>query len=196
LEDEPFGAFEPFFLNEREWEGTQGNPQNLKDNGFLVANGITKWDNNPTDVIIKLGAQQPAPDAPNLREDRVIYYVDKNNNGQWDPGESIVHSAIVVQVDKEGNTTLVIGKMGEAGVSINHPDAPGYYHDDGSNSHLPTKRAYFRVPQWSQRNTSADGAKDFGTNSGGRGISWDQAISMLYDWMETNKNIQVNVIIN
>lgn len=46
------------------------------------------------------------------------------------------------KVDKQGNTTLVEGKMGQQGLSKNHPRAPGYY--ETSSGGTPTSRAYFR----------------------------------------------------
>ena len=32
---------------------------------------------------------------PNKELDRVLYYVDTNHNGKYDPGEIIEHSAVV-----------------------------------------------------------------------------------------------------
>jgi len=67
---------------------------------------------------------------------------DANNNGQYDPGETIDHSAVVHKVNENGYTTEVIGKMGQAGISINHPNAPGYYNTNAAGQ--TTSRAYFR----------------------------------------------------
>ena len=78
---------------------------------------------------------------PNEVDDRVIYYIDKNSDGKYQVGEYIVHSAIVFQVDKEGYTTEVISKMGQDGISINHPRAPFIYDQYNGQQ---TSRAYFR----------------------------------------------------
>jgi hypothetical protein len=86
------------------------------------------------------GYTQLDSNEPNQKGDRVIYYTD--SNGKYDSGENIEHSAIVQTVDKNGNTTTVIGKMGQAGISENHPTAPNYYATDANSN--PTSRAYFR----------------------------------------------------
>jgi hypothetical protein len=92
---------------------------------------------------------QLKPDETNIDGDRVIYFLDNNADGIYNFGESIEHSAIVYNVDTDGNTIEVIGKMGQVPISINHPDAPGYYETET----LPegyygppqqTFRAYFR----------------------------------------------------
>ncbi|HOY38818.1 MAG TPA: RHS repeat-associated core domain-containing protein [Bacteroidales bacterium] len=123
------------------WESSQGDPTDPR-NTNLVQNGVTKWDNNPDNNMssyTQLGANDP-----NQKGDRVIYYTDANGNGRYDMGENIEHSAIVQTVDKNGNTATVIGKMGQAGISENHPTAPGYYVIDAKGN--PTSRAYFRSP--------------------------------------------------
>ena len=130
------------------WEDSQGDPTDSRN----VKAGLsgTKWDNNPDDNMG--GYTQLDFNTPNQAGDRVIYYVDENGNGKYDKGESIVHSAIVQTVDKNGNTTTVIGKMGAGGISENHPNVPGYYdrevlRDATSRRYYygaPTSRAYFR----------------------------------------------------
>ena len=67
-----------------------------------------------------------------------------NNDSQYNYGEEIIHSAIVYSVDLKGNTTSVISKMGQEGISINHPRAPGFYDNYKGYS---TSRAYFRKKQ-------------------------------------------------
>jgi hypothetical protein len=125
------------------WENSQGDPTDPR-NADLVRAGITKWDNNPDNNMG--GYYQLGSDDPNRVGDRVIYYVDANGNGQYDPGEEIEHSAIVAGTDSEGNTTLVIAKMGQAGVGINHPNAPGYYNTaDMTPGGTPTRHTYFRA---------------------------------------------------
>jgi hypothetical protein len=121
------------------WENSQGDPLDPR-NADLVAAGITKWDNNPDNNMN--GYFQLDSNDPNKKGDKVIYYTDANGNGKYDKGENIEHSAIVNSVDKNGNTTTVIGKMGQNGISINHPRAPGYYTTDGKGN--ATSRAYFR----------------------------------------------------
>ena len=62
----------------------------------------------------------------------------------YENGEEIIHSAVVVEVDDEGYTTVVRAKCGESMISENHPDAPYYY-----DMYKGTKpcRAYFRIPE-------------------------------------------------
>lgn len=120
------------------WENS-GDPKDYR-NDALVRAGVTKRDNNPDGNMS--GYKQIDKDEPNKHGDRIIYYSDQNNNGKYDKGENIDHSAIVKTVDNKGNTTTVIGKMGQNGISENHPTAPGYYSKDGQGN--PTSRAYFR----------------------------------------------------
>ncbi|MBP8600443.1 MAG: RHS repeat-associated core domain-containing protein [Candidatus Saccharicenans sp.] len=121
---------------------SKGDPTDPR-NAELVAVGVRKWDQNPDDDIFSQGYRSLDPDAPNKPGDRVLYFVDSNGNGKYDKGEPIIHSAIVQEVDSQGNTTLVIGKMGEQEISINHPNAPGYY-DKANDKTTPTLRNYFR----------------------------------------------------
>ena len=104
--------------------------------------GGNGWVNDPTEKVKE--ATQLKPDDANQIGDRVIYYVDKNGDGNWNPGENITHSAVVTTVDSEGNTTEVTGKQGQRGIGTNHPDAPGYYKTDWPRSDDPTSRAYIR----------------------------------------------------
>ena len=120
------------------WEDSKGAPTD-KRNERIVKYGVTKWDDNPDNNMG--GYKQLKNSEPNKPGDRVIYYVDDNKNGQYDKVEPIGHSAIVHKVDKEGNTTLVRSKMGENGISINHPGAPGFYDTFKFKS---TKRAYLK----------------------------------------------------
>jgi RHS repeat-associated protein len=93
-----------------------------------------KWDNDPSDDISQQNGQQLNANYNNKVGDIVIYYQDVDKNGKWSSGEPIAHSALVKEVDKEGNTLAVEGKMGQAGISINHPSAPGYYETDNLKS--------------------------------------------------------------
>ena len=115
------------------WENSQGDPSDPK-NRWLVKHGVLKWDEDPSNNMV--GYTQLDFNSPNIIGDRVIYYYDSNQNGRYDKGENIVHSAIVDAVDKEGNTTIVRAKMGQEGISYNHPRAKNYYEG--------TSRAYFR----------------------------------------------------
>jgi RHS repeat-associated protein len=107
---------------------------------------LPRWDNNPADDIREQNAKQLHTDVRNKVGDIVIYYFDANSNGIYQEDESIAHSAIVSKVDKDGFTTEVTGKMGEAELATNHPGAPGYYETDNlmPDGNLLT-RAYFRV---------------------------------------------------
>ena len=115
------------------WENSQGDPSDPK-NRWLVKHGVLKWDEDPSNNMV--GYTQLDFNSPNIIGDRVIYYYDSNQNGRYDKDENIVHSAIVDAVDKEGNTTIVRAKMGQEGISYNHPRAKNYYEG--------TSRAYFR----------------------------------------------------
>ena len=124
------------------WEESKGDVNDVR-NKDLVDVGITKWDNNPDNNL--KGFEQIDKNVPNQPGDRVIYYVDTNKNGVYDGGETIVHSAVVYSVDGNGYTKLVISKMGESWISINHPRAPLFYaHSDGYVTGPKTSRAYFR----------------------------------------------------
>jgi hypothetical protein len=104
------------------------------------------WDNDPTDDIKEQGAELLHKDVRNRVGDKVIYFHDVDKNGVYDEGEPIAHSAIVKEVDKYGNTVTVEGKMGESGMSVNHPGAPGYYEtDDLTSTGNKLSRAYLRV---------------------------------------------------
>ena len=101
-----------------------------------------RWDEHPENNMG--GYTQLDSNEPNVPDDRVIYYVDVNEDGVFQYGEHISHSAIVYSVDNNGYTTAVISKRGELGISINHPRAPGFYNTDNGR---PTSRAYFRENQ-------------------------------------------------
>lgn len=123
------------------WEEGTGDPED-PHNTDVVAVGAKKWDNDPTNNM--KGYKQLDANAPNQEGDRVIYYVDQNHNGKFDKKkDKVVHSAIVTKVDAEGNPELVRGKMGQNGLSTNHPRAPGYYDKDFDTG-AATSRAYFR----------------------------------------------------
>jgi hypothetical protein len=125
------------------WHNSKGDPTDPANSG-LVSVGVKRWDNNAADDLGD--STQLAPDDPNQIGDRVIYFFDQDGNGRYDAGEPIDHSAIVTSVDVDGNTTEVTGKMGERGISVNHPRAPKYYdvHMVGRRPVGPTSRAYFR----------------------------------------------------
>ena len=109
---------------------------------------LPRWNNDPTNDILEQGARQMLNTENNQVGDRVIYYYDENESKKYEPGEPIVHSAIVEEVDVNGYTTLVKAKCGEGPITVNHPDAPNYYStykDPAGESHK-TRRAYFRIP--------------------------------------------------
>ncbi len=118
-------------------EGDLNNTSSIKNDPNLP-----KWDNDPSDDLNDF--TQLGNDENNIKGDRVIYFIDANSNGKYDSSEEIIHSAVVESVDKDGYTTTVIGKRGELGISINHPNAPGYYKTSDGKS---TSRAYFRDSQ-------------------------------------------------
>jgi hypothetical protein len=127
------------------WHKSQGDP-NPATSDIPKINGsyLPRWDENPADDIKEQKARQLGKNENNLPGDIVIYYTDYNGNGQYDDDEPISHSAVVKEVDEEGFTIVVIGKMGQGPISINHPDAPDYYKIDENGKE--TSRAYFRRP--------------------------------------------------
>ena len=137
------------------WHNSKGDRNPGNKSCYLdipIYNGVplTKWDNNPADDIIEQGAIQLDINDNNIPGDRVIYYSDANRDGIYNDGEYISHSAIVKAVDENGYTTLVISKMGENGISENHPCAPGFYETDTepcSGKIVTLSRAYFRLPK-------------------------------------------------
>ena len=137
------------------WHGSWGDKDPAPGDIPYDQYGITslpRWDQNPADDIrdvLTRGGRQLGSDEDNIVGDRVIYFTDQNGNGMYDDGEFISHSAIVTAVDDEGYTTEVTGKMGQRGISTNHPDAPGYYQtsiDPNTGREEKQSRAYFRMP--------------------------------------------------
>ena len=118
------------------WSYPNGDPTDIEHQEF------PRWDEHPENNMG--GYTQLDSNEPNVPDDRVIYYVDVNEDGVFQYGEHISHSAIVYSVDNNGYTTAVISKRGELGISINHPRAPGFYNTDNGR---PTSRAYFRENQ-------------------------------------------------
>lgn len=121
------------------WEESEGDPLDIRN--YYVINVLkrTKWDNSPDNNMS--GFKQLDKNEPNVKEDRVLYYVDIDKNGKYDKGEPIAHSAVVFEVDNNGYSKTVISKMGADGISINHPDAPSFYKTFNGEA---TSRAYFR----------------------------------------------------
>ncbi len=127
------------------WHNSLGDPNHPKSDEYRVDGVLLpRWDNSPADDIIEQKAIQLKSDEDNICGDIVIYYWDSDKNGRYDDGEVIIHSAIVVDVDDEGYTTLVRAKRGADCIAENHPDAP-YYYDKYNGE--KTSRAYFRIPQ-------------------------------------------------
>ena len=138
------------------WHNSQGDPTPQKGDlpeKPIFGETLTRWDNNPADDIKEQNAIQLGKDENNIPGDIVIYYTDANANGQYDDGEFISHSAVVKTVDDEGYTQTVVGKLGQDGISENHPDAPGYYqetYNPETNKNEEQSRAYFRRQQQSE----------------------------------------------
>ena len=122
------------------WEETNGDPLDPR-NAYPLSLGAYRWDNNPDNNMA--GFEQLDNNEPNKKGDRVLYYVDSNQNGIYDPGEVIEHSAVVWEVDQNGYTTVVVSKLGEGGISFNHPRADRFYNVSPSTK-SNTSRAYFR----------------------------------------------------
>jgi RHS repeat-associated protein len=203
------GAQNAYNCHSYAWDDMQGRDPTRPLNSWMNSLGITKWDNDPENDIKKTNAVELAPDAANKKGDRVVYFWDVNGNGKWDPGEPIDHSAIVVETDKDGNTTKVIGKLGQTGVAINHPDAPDYYKEHieyiydkdgkviGTRSYKTT-RAYFRLPDKGKKTADNDNGQNSdmadSDEGQGSGYSWDQLGPILAGWISQNPNIIVTVI--
>ena len=95
-----------------------------------------RWDNSVQNQVdtARANGGQLSPNAPNNVGDTVVYYTDTNGNGRADTSELAarnVHSAVVIEVDAEGNTTRVISKEGEGNYSDHHPSDqnPAYGRD-------------------------------------------------------------------
>jgi RHS repeat-associated protein len=170
----------------------QGDPTDPR-NAYLVNMGVLKWDESPSDDIKSGGYKQLGVDEANVEGDRVIYYEDSNGNKQYDEGENIVHSAVVGQVDKEGNTTLVVGKMGQMGVSVNHPNADGYYQ---KGERMLTSRAYFRAPTKNktvEKKSEGEGSSTK-NNSSNQGLpTWSEFGNIVSGWLQVNSNITITI---
>lgn len=190
------------------WEDSKGDPCDLSHgNAFVFSIGAPRWDNDPSNNIKDSKAVQLDFNDPNVVGDRVIYYQDANGNGKWDVGEIIDHSAKVTAVDKDGNTTLVKGKLGQDGISENHPNAPGYYNtyttSDG-RLHL-TSRAYFRLPKTKTNTGKGKNGEQKKTNEGKSAItasaglaatsnnasnmSWAEIIPIINSYLVRNPSI-------
>lgn len=164
------------------WSNSKGDPTDPSNYEIIQKLGVVKWDNDPKNNIKGVGAVQLDKNENNLVGDRVIYYYDTNKNGIYDFGEPIEHSAIVHKVDKDGYTTEVIGKLGETGISINHPDAPDYYKTDQNKNKL--SRAYFRIPSNGANSTQP-------SQKGGSGVSWEEAYKYIRKSVQANPKIKV-----
>jgi RHS repeat-associated protein len=87
------------------WHGSWGDKNPASGDIPYDQYGITslpRWDQNPADDIrdvINRGGRQLGSDEDNIIGDRVIYFTDHNENGMYDDGEFISHSAIVTAVD-------------------------------------------------------------------------------------------------
>jgi RHS repeat-associated protein len=126
------------------WHKSEGDKNDENNaNEYPKSIGLNKWDNNPADDIIEQNYSQLDNNENNQTGDRVIYYIDKNGDGKYNEGETIEHSAVVSKVSSTGNTIEVKGKMGQSGVSTNHPTASGYYSTQYGTG-TKTSRAYFR----------------------------------------------------
>lgn len=169
------------------WENSQGDPTDISNKKNIASYGVTRWDEDPTNNIVQLKAKQLDKEEPNKMGDRVIYYVDKNGNGKWDVGEVIIHSAIVANVDKDGNTVKVFAKNGEDGFSLNHPDAPDYYKVDPKTK-KKTSLAYFRLPENSTTEND-DKENDYNPNK----VTWFEAALIIGQWLQENPNIQITI---
>jgi hypothetical protein len=94
------------------WHGGAGDPSDPRN-----ANSPPNWDNNPSDEMER--ATKLDPDEPNTPGDVVVYGNDIDGDG-LDPDE-ITHSATVIEVDAQGNTTYVRSKEGPGPVTFHHP---------------------------------------------------------------------------
>lgn len=151
----PYSILNAYNCHSYAWHGSWGDKNPATGDIPYDQYGITslpRWDQNPADDIrdvLSRGGRQLGSDENNIVGDRVIYFTDQNENGIYDDGEFVSHSAIVTAVDNEGYTIEVTGKRGSSGISTNHPDAPGYYktaNDPNTGKKEKQSRAYFRMP--------------------------------------------------
>jgi RHS repeat-associated protein len=168
------------------FHGKNGDPTD-DGNKELIKQGITKWDDDPADDLKEQGYKQLNKNDANEVNDVVIYYVDKNKNGVYDKKDKIIHSAKVFEVDKDGNTTLVWGKRGELGISINHPNAPNYYKRYYGRK---VSRAYFRTGVASENKKSENSLSSNNPDDNKR-ITWSQASFWISSWLSQNPAIKL-----
>jgi RHS repeat-associated protein len=162
-----FSAAMAYNCHSYAWHNSNGDPTDPANKSIIAGSPLVtkvpKWDQTPEDDIESTKSTQLGTNENNKVGDIVVYYQDANSNGQYDKGEGIAHSAIVDQVDKDGNTEVVKGKMGEDAISLNHPGAPGYYEKDGGKT---LKRAYFRKPSVTSTTTSSESTKTGAAKTG------------------------------
>lgn len=111
---------EPYNCHSYSWHGGKGDPTDPGNKGLGP-----NWDNSPADDMKE--ATKLDANAPNEAGDIVVYGTDANFDGELSENE-IDHSATVIEVDAEGNTTRVEGKEGQAEITDHHPSDqnPGY----------------------------------------------------------------------
>jgi hypothetical protein len=124
-----------------------GDPTDQR-NEYPISQGRTRWDNNPDDDLLE-SYQALDIDADSQIGDRVIYFDDTNQDGLWTEGEKILHSAVVNNVDEEGNVLTIAQKMGEGPLAEAAPNYSGYEvvidsSEFGQYREITTTRAYFR----------------------------------------------------
>jgi RHS repeat-associated protein len=115
------------------WDNAKGDSSNPKNSSAPSQ----LWDNDPLSKMAK--AQNLKPSDPNKPGDVVVYEHPYDHSKplpagtEIDPktGEVIDHSAVVTQVDKNGNTVRVQGKEGSGPITDHHPDQqnPDYGSD-------------------------------------------------------------------
>ncbi|WP_297223275.1 RHS repeat-associated core domain-containing protein [Thermomonas sp.] len=96
------------------WHDRQGDPT---DSGNRQGGTDGKVDQSPYDDMLE--AQQLDTNEPNQVNDVLVYGHDANGNGRLEENE-IDHSARVIAVDEEGNTTRVLSKEGPTGPLVDH----------------------------------------------------------------------------
>jgi RHS repeat-associated protein len=153
------------------WHNSKGDPTDERNQDF-----IPLWDSFPDDDIKSTSAYQLNHKVRNIPNDIVVYFQDSNSDGVWQKGEEISHSALVKEVDAEGNTTVVGAKCGQGPLAMNHPGSPGYYE---SHNGYPTgkklTRAYFRVGA----NIQKVGSIEFDSNTAKPKLKSDGTIDYL-----------------
>jgi RHS repeat-associated protein len=93
-----------------------------------------RWDRTPLDDIED--AMELDPLASNIPGDILVYWTDINGDGIINNPHEISHSSLVVMVDSQGNTLMVVSKEGRGPIT--------YHHPSNQNPYYPNSKKWYR----------------------------------------------------